>query len=156
MTFWLCDYLTMSTLCDFFIFIFSCLLSVIDSACLPTACFLLSFLLIFASSLKHYYCPLLFAIESCHDVHLRVTSALPTAFLKKRRDDTVNSLYHEVSRLENLWVLQCPFAWFLYVHSDSFTVTKYSVSIRRNKHMMMMWFVLNLNKCLKNTIKQIF
>ena len=62
-TYGVCVFLTMLTLCDFFI-----LLSIVNSACLPSACLLFSFLLIFASSLKHYYCPLLFAIEYCHDV----------------------------------------------------------------------------------------
>ena len=60
----------MLTISDFFIFLFSCLLSLVDSPCLPLAC-----LLIFASSLMHYYCPLLFAIEFCYDVCLHVTFA---------------------------------------------------------------------------------
>ena len=89
----------MLTVRDFFVLLFSCLQSLVDSACFLPACLLFSILLMFASSLKHYYCPLFFAIGSSHDVRLHVTPALPTAFLKKKCCDyTVNLLYQEASR----------------------------------------------------------
>ena len=133
-------------LCDFFIFVFSCLQNLVV---LLVWCLLaLVLFLIFASSLKYYYCPLLFDIKFCHNVRLHVipcftdniTPCFTDNILKKnRRNYTVNSLYQEASGLNNLWVIWCPLARILYVYSDSFTVTKmYFVSIRHNERMMMM------------------
>ena len=86
-TFWLCDLLTMLTIGDFYIFYFFILLPAkLSRFCLFIPSLpLFYFRLIFASSLKHYYCPLLFVIESCHDVWLHVAPTLPAAFLRKKK-----------------------------------------------------------------------
>ena len=74
----------MSTICDYFYFSVLLPAKLSGSACLPPAYLLFSFCILkFASSLKHYYRSLVLAIESCNDVCLHVTPALPTAFLKK-------------------------------------------------------------------------
>ena len=71
---------------NFFFFIF-CLPSLVDPACFPPACLLLS---IFDICLlfKALLLPSALASESYHNVCLHVTPALPIAFLKKSKKKT--------------------------------------------------------------------